>query len=174
MITEQQLAVSTSERVRHLDGLFQTFRGLTNMVSVSVTALGLTGTVDPAFDQLCHRLERDFAGLQAGLDAMRDIVNLLPVHAVITRLFPNYRAHLDEQGLWSLERVAREVYESSLLAGANQGLAYDEAHTACVATALKQLGGQELTDLPDNVCWLIQAVLVQVEMLLYRRQVMRP
>jgi len=36
--------------------------------------------------------ERGCAGLQAELDAMGDIIGLLPVHAVIIRLFPNYRA----------------------------------------------------------------------------------
>lgn len=172
MITKQQLQVPISARTRDLDGLFKTFQGLTTFVGASIAALAQAGPVDPAFDRLCHRLERDCAGLQAGLDAMRDIIDLLPVHAVITRLFPNYCTYLGEQGLWSLERVAREVYESSLLAGANEGLAYDAAHAACVALVLKHLGGQDLTDLPDDVCWLIQAVLIQVKMLLERRRVM--
>lgn len=169
MITKQQLQIPVSVRTRALAGLFQTFQGLTTTVGASIAALALAGPVDPAFDHLCHRLERNCAGLQAGLDAMRDSIDLLPVHAVMTRLFPNYSTYLGEQGLWSLERVAREVYESSLLTGKSEGLAYDAAHTACVAIALKQLGGQELTDLPDDVCWLIQAVLMQVKMLLYRR-----
>ena len=162
----------TAAQSRTLDGLFQAFQELTTSVGTSIAALALVDGVEPALDQLFHTLERDCAGLQAGLDAMRDIIDLLPVHAVITRLFPTSRSCLGEQELWSLERVAREVYESSQLAGANEGLAYDAAHAACVALALKRLGVQDLTDLPDDVCWLIQAVLVQVKMLLERRRVM--
>ena len=131
--------------------------------------------VEPEFDRLCQRLERECAGLRAGLDAMRDIVDLLPVHAVLTRLFPIYRTLMDEQELWNLERVARETYESSLSVGASGNRAYDAAHAACVAAALKPLRGQEdLLDLSDEVCWLIQGVLAQVELLMARRQMMQP
>lgn len=174
MLTEQQLQAPIAARMKNLAGLFRTFQEFTDVVGASIAALGLTSTVDPAFDQLCHCLERDCAGLQAVLDAMRDIIDLLPVHAVITRLFPTYSSYLDEQGLWALERIAREVYETTLLAGATEDLAYDGAHAACVASVLKQLGGQELADLPDGLCWLIQGVLMQVKMLLCRRQIARP
>ncbi len=174
LITEQQCQASISAQMRSLAGLFQAFQGLTTSAGASIAGLKQTDTVEPAFDCLCHRLERDCAGLQAGLDTMRDIIDLLPIHAVITRLFPNYCAYLGEQELWNLERVAREVYESLLLAGANEGLAYDGAHAACVAHALKQLGGQDFFDLPDDMCWLIQGVLMQVKMLLNRRRVMQP
>ena len=176
MMTEQPLQApgAMSEHTRNLDGLFHAFLERTASVGTSIAALMLANAVEPEFDWLCQRLECDCAGLRAGLDAMRDIVDLLPVHAVITRLFPTYHASLDEQELWNLERVAREVYENSLLAGQNESLAHDSAHTACVATALKQVGGQSLDDLPDDVCWLIQAVLAQMRMLLVRRQVMRP
>lgn len=56
----------------------------------------------------------------------------------------------------------------------NEDLAYDAVYVACVASALKHLGGQDLTDLSDAACWLIQAVLLQVKMLMERRGVMRP
>ncbi len=66
--------------------------------------------------------------------------------------------------------MARKVYESRLFAGAGEGLAYDTEHAACEASALSLLGGQNLFDLPDEVCWLIEGMLDQVQMLLCRRQ----
>jgi len=163
-----------SVHVGALKGLYRTFQSLTASVGNSIEAFEITGDVDPAFDELCHKLERDCAGLQCGLEAIGDIIDLLPIHAVITRLFPGYCVYLDEQELWNLERVAREYYESLVLQGTPEHVAYDGAWDACIAHVLKYLGGQDLTDVPGDICWLIQGVLCQVQMLLARRDIVRP
>jgi len=163
-----------SARVEALKAVYQAFQSLTAAVGNSLAALEMTGDVDPAFDELCHWLERDCAGLRCGLETMRDIIDLLPIHAVMTRLFPTYCLYLDEQELWNLERMAREYYESLVLQGVPEQVAYDGARDACVSEVLKRLGRHDLSDIPDDICWLIQAVVFQVKMLLARRDIVRP
>lgn len=174
MTTTQSLQLPLSTAIKHLNELFETFQALESSFGASIAALELTCSVDPAFDHVCHRLERDCADLQTQLEAMRHSIDLLPIHAVIVRLFPGYHTYVDEQGVWELEGVGRSVFESRLKAGDSEGQACNSAHAACVAHALKQLDKQDLFDLPDDMCWLIQGILEQVKMLLSRRKTMRP
>lgn len=134
---------------------------------------GQLSPVSPSFDTTCAELERLCGDAQETLAVLLATTQLLPIHTVVTQLFPRLPVALNEQDLWDLEGTARKAYaQARMLVRASEDVARATAKVACVNWVLQRQGGEDLLDLPDGLVQLIECVLDQVGHRAFRRKEM--
>lgn len=161
-----------------LDHTGNTFDRFALSIVAKVRQLKKTGQlspVSPGFDTACAELERLCSDAQESLALLLATTQVLPIHAIVTRLVPQLPLEMNEQDLWDLEATARKAFaRARIVARASENVACAVAQVACVNWVLQRQGGKDLLDLPDDLVQLIECVLDQVGHRSFRRKEMLP
>lgn len=107
------------------------------------------GDLSLTFEELCLKASGFCALLLAELTGLQQVMSVLPLHAMLVRLFPRLEEGLSEALLLSLEWCAIASLSESLAAGVPRHAAEDRAYRACEQLARSHLGDEQLAGCAD-------------------------
>lgn len=122
------------------------------------------GDLSLAFEALCLKASAFCAPLVAELAGLQQVISILPLHAMLIRLFPRL-AEESEALLFSLEWCASASLSEALAAGVPRHAAEDRAYRECEQLAQRHLGDAKLVQCAD----LLRSMVVYASMAALRR-----
>jgi len=109
------------------------------------------GDLSMAFEELCLKASGFCASLVAELADLQRVISVLPLHAMLVRLFPHMEEYGSEALLYSLEWCAIASLSEALTAGVPRLAAEDRAYRACEQLALRYLDETQLHAFADKL-----------------------
>jgi hypothetical protein len=123
------------------------------------------GDLSLSFEALCLKASAFCAPLVTELVGLQQVISVLPLHAMLIRLFPRMEEGISEVLLFSLEWCVMASLSESLAASMPRNAAEDRAYHECEQLAQRHLGDIQLVEYADT----LRSMVVYASMVVQRR-----
>ena len=123
------------------------------------------GDLSLSFETLCLKASAFCTPLVTELIGLQRVISVLPLHAMLVRLFPHMEESIAETLLYSFEWCVMASLTESLAASMPRNAAEDRAYHECEPLAQRHLGDVKLAECAD----LLRSMVVYASMVVQRR-----
>jgi hypothetical protein len=123
------------------------------------------GDLSFTFEELCLKASAFCVPLVTELVGLQRVISVLPLHAMLVRLFPRIEEGMSEALLFSLEWCIMASLSESLAASMPRNAAEDQAYHEGTRLAQRHLGDMKLAECAD----LLRSMVMYASMVVQRR-----